>query len=132
MEWISFVIFCSGLLRELGPLLHRAEPAAPPHRGPLHPPAAAGLAHPRRHQDGAADVHEQVQLTGARPAFPPLSICYHANLLLAKKERRGQGSNNDRCAHCTSLSLEGVCLFSQICGQVDVFEALFICTNKLF
>lgn len=67
-------LFCLhvGLLRELGPLVHGAEPAAPSHRGPLHPPAAPGLAHPHRPEDGAANVHEQVHLR-CRQA-PPRSL----------------------------------------------------------
>lgn len=63
----------AGLLWELRPLLHRPEPAAPSHRGPLHPPAAAGLAHPHRHEDGAARVHEQVHLRCPR-VFWPLTL----------------------------------------------------------
>lgn len=71
---ISTFYFSSGLLWELWPLLHSAEPAAPPHRGPLHPPSAAGLAHPHRCEAGAADVHEQVYLKCTQPACSSLSI----------------------------------------------------------
>lgn len=59
----------SGLLWELGSFLHRAELAAPTNCGPLRPTAPAGLAHPHRCQDGAADVHEQVQLNAGRTVF---------------------------------------------------------------
>lgn len=59
---LRLISLSAGLLWELWPLVHGPEPAAPPHRGPLHPPAAAGLAHPHRPEDGAANVHEQVHL----------------------------------------------------------------------
>lgn len=49
-----------GLLWELWPLLDGTEPASTPDCSSLHPPAAARLAHSHCHEDGAADVHEQV------------------------------------------------------------------------
>lgn len=62
-----------GLLRKLRSLLHGTKPAAPAYCGSLCTPAAAGLAHPHRHEDGAADVHEQMLLKcflPHRPSFP--------------------------------------------------------------
>lgn len=88
-HWLWFKAnfsFSAGLLWELRPLLHCPEPAAPSHRGPLHPPAAAGLAHPHRHEDGAAHVHEQVRLR--RPqVFWPLTLHSDPTRLSVAKKR---------------------------------------------
>lgn len=69
IQCVKFTFRSPGFLRELRPLLHGAEPAASAYRGPLRPPAAAGLAHSHRHEDGAVDVHEQVHLKRSPPAF---------------------------------------------------------------
>lgn len=52
-----------GFLRQLGPLVLGAEPAAAAHRGPLHPPHPAGLARAHRHPHGAPRVPGQVRLS---------------------------------------------------------------------
>lgn len=93
--WFTF--HSSGLLWELGPLLHRTEPAAPTHRRSLHPPAAAGLAHPHRHADGPADVHEQVYL---KCTWPDSFLTFHpspANLPLAKRGTFGPTPKDQSC-----------------------------------
>lgn len=69
--YMPFTFCSSGFLWELWPLLHGAEPAASTYRGSLHPPAATGLAHPHRHEDGAVDVHEQVCVRCTQSAFSP-------------------------------------------------------------
>lgn len=70
--------FCLGLLRKLWSLFHGTKPAAPAYCGSLYTPAAAGLAHPHCHEDGAADVHEQMHLKCFLPHWPsfPCQPCH--------------------------------------------------------
>ena len=110
-----------GVLRELGPLLVRTEPAPPPHRGSLHSAAAAGLAHAHRRPHGAAPLHEQVHLSDRSripPQGPPKP---HA----ARSSPTQSGKRRDVCFSFQGRQVRG----TSICFNIFLSRSAFKIAN---